>query len=120
MAKKTMTLEEYQKLEREAGLIQELMQHPRWKLFAKDLKTQMKAIERLLTRNKLRTYELTVGDKRVVTTKDDQVAENAGMYKMGEWVFAWTKTVTGAPGKAVEFEHKGLITIQGKEGEEHG
>jgi len=119
MAKKTMRQDQYDKIVREAEDVSQVLKMPGWKVIRDDIKKQMKQIERLLAENRLRTVQETVelkdGTKTFTTTAETQIAENAGMYKMGKCMLDLVQTITQAPKKIEQLRQQGLLAIEGEE-----
>ena len=113
MARGTMTAEKFHDLEREAQEVAAVMQMPGWAIISSALTEQMDAIRDQLAENRLRTIHETVGGTTTITTAETQIAENAGMYKMGRWLFTLVETILAAPQKVTELERTGTMVIIG-------
>lgn len=115
MPRAKVTYSRYLRIRREAEEVAATIKTPGWKLIEEDLLRQMSKIEELLSENRLRTVTETITtggmNKTFTTTKEDQVAENAGMYKMGKWLLQDIQTIIEAPDKlaAMEREHRVVI-----------
>lgn len=119
MAKRIIKKEHYQKIMTEAEQVSQVLQMPGWEVIATDIRQQMTQIERLLAENRMRSYEETVttktGSRTTITTAETQIAENAGMYKMGRRVLDLVQRITTAPTELHKLRERGIVTIEGEE-----
>lgn len=116
MAKQAMKARQFDQLRTESEQVAAVLKMPGWKLIADEITAQMESIRTILAENTIRTYtETTTSNTGTVTrttTAETQIAENAGMYKMGQYLFDLTEKIVAAPTEVLALEKKGVLTIE--------
>jgi len=116
MAKTTMPASQFDQLTREAREVEAVLTMPGWKLIETEIRDQMEQIKTVLVENRIRTFEeTTTSDTSTVTkvtTAETQIAENAGMYKMGQYLFELVDKIVGAPSEVLKLQRKGVVQIE--------
>lgn len=116
MAKTTMPASQFDQLTREAREVEAVLAMPGWKLIETEIRDQMEQIKTVLVENRIRTFEeTTTSDTSTVTkvtTAETQIAENAGMYKMGQYLFELVDKIASAPSEVLELQRKGVVQIE--------
>lgn len=121
MAHKTMSADQHNAILREAREVEQVVAMPGWKILDQAIKDQMEAIKNQLAENRLRTIHETMttkdGSQTFITSAETQIAENAGMYKMGKWVFNLVETIVKAPSQVESLRQQGVLTVEEKQSE---
>lgn len=116
MARAKISYGRFLRIRREAEEVAAMVKSPGWKLVEEDLLREMSKIEEMLAENRLRTVSETVvtgGNTRTyTTTAETQIAENAGMFKMGRWLFSDIQTIMEAPAKLAALEDKKQVVVE--------
>lgn len=116
MAKTSMSSTRFDQLKRESEEVAAVLTMPGWKLIEAEITQRMEQIKTILAENSIRTYtETTTNAISTIsrkTTASTQIAENAGMYKMGQYVFELVDKIVNAPKEVMALERKGTITIE--------
>lgn len=116
MARQSMKESQFDQLRKESEQVAAVLKMPGWELIAGEITAQMEQIKTILAENTIRTYTQTetsnTGTVTRTTTAETQIAENAGMYKMGQYLFDLTEKIVNAPSEVLELEKKGALTIE--------
>lgn len=116
MARQSMKESQFDQLRKESEQVAAVLKMPGWELIAGEITAQMEQIKTILAENTIRTYTQTetsnTGTVTRTTTAETQIAENAGMYKMGQYLFDLTEKIVNAPSEVLELEKKDVIAIE--------
>lgn len=103
-----------------------MTQSPGWELVKKEIEAQMEQIRNIMVANTVRTVHETVtdtnGTKTLITTAEQQIAEHAGMYRMGRYIIDLVEKVVNGPSELARVVQEGIVSIENtdrKGGETH-